>query len=225
MTALDVLPLARFHVIYNSVDTSRGVQSSDAAVTFRRKYGIPDTRAIVTQVSWLIPEKGIADLLEAAALVLKEKPEVQFVLVGDGASRDEYVRLAARMGIQDHLTWTGLVQDPLGDGVYAAADVVCQVSRWEEVFGYTIAEAMTCAKPVVGTRVGGIPEVIQDGQTGFLVPRGDANQIADRILTLLGQPNLRIRLGEEGRRVAAARFDLKQNVSKLLDLYGIGYTL
>src|SRR6266545_804903 len=159
MTALDVLPRDRFHLIYNSVDTSRGRQDLEAAVKFRRKYGIPDRRAIVTQVSWLIPEKGIADLLEAAALVLKQNPEVQFVFVGDGASREEYMGLATKLEIQEHLTWTGLVQDPLGEGVYAAADVVCQVSRWEEVFGYTIAEAMTCSRPVVGTRVGGIPEV------------------------------------------------------------------
>jgi len=221
MTALDVLPQNRFHLIYNSVDTSRGRRDPDAGVKFRRKYGIPDSRAIVTQVSWLIPEKGISDLLEAAALVLSQNPEVQFVVVGDGASREEYVTLATTMQIQEHLTWTGLVQDPLGEGVYAAADIVCQVSRWEEVFGFTIAEAMACGRPVVATEVGGIPELVQDGQTGFLVPRGAPDQIADRILALTHDADLRRRFGQAGRNVAAKRFDLEQNVSQLLGLYGL----
>jgi glycosyltransferase involved in cell wall biosynthesis len=222
MTTLGVLPAARFHVIHNGVDTSRGTQAPTAALDFRRKFDIPERRAVVTQVSWIIPEKGIGDLLAAAPLVLETNPDVQFVVVGEGASRDEYIRLAAQMGIQDNFTWTGLVQDPLADGVYAAADVICQVSRWEEVFGLTIAEAMACGRPIVATRVGGIPELVQDGQTGFLVPSGDPEQIADRILALLDDADLRNRLGEAGRSVATARFDLKQNVSQLLKLYGLG---
>jgi glycosyltransferase involved in cell wall biosynthesis len=221
MTALDVLPQDRFHLIYNSVDTSRCGQDLDAAMKFRRKYGIPDRCAVVTQVSWLIQEKGIVDFLEAAALVLKQNPDVHFVLVGDGASREEFANLAMKLGIAEHLTWTGLVQDPLGEGVYAAADVVCQVSRWEEVFGFTIAEAMACGRPVVATQVGGIPELVQDGQTGFLVPRGAPDQIANRILALTNDADLRSRFGQAGRNVAAKLFDLEQNVSQLLGLYGL----
>jgi len=221
MTTLHVLPADRFNLVYNGVDTTRGAATPAAALAFRRKFGIPASRAIVTQVSWIIPEKGIGDLLAAAPLVLEKNPDVQFVVVGEGNSRDEYIRLTAQMGIQDHFTWTGLVHDPLAEGVYAAADVVCQVSRWEEVFGFTIAEAMACGKPIVATRVGGIPELVEDSQTGFLVPRGDAIRIAARISTLLAEPDLRSRLGEAGRQVAARRFDVRKNVSQLLDLYGL----
>jgi glycosyltransferase involved in cell wall biosynthesis len=113
------------------------------------------------------------------------------------------------------------VQDPPVRGVVRCRDIVCQVSRWQEVFGFTIAEAMACGKPVVATRVGGIPELVQDGETGFLVPRGDVAQIASRILNLLADRDLRTRLGEAGRRVASERFDLKTNVIQLLQLYGL----
>jgi glycosyltransferase involved in cell wall biosynthesis len=221
MTSLGVLPSNRFHVIYNGVDTLRGGQDADRAREFRRKYGIPEGRSIVTQASWIMPDKGIGDLLEAWRLVLSENASAQLVVVGDGAAQDDYVRLAARMGIEDHVTWTGLVQDPLGAGVFAAADIVCQVSRWEEVFGFTIAEAMACGKPVIATRVGGIPELVQDGRTGFLVPRGDVAKIADRILMLLPAAELRRRLGESGRAAALAKFDLKKNVAQLMRLYGV----
>src|SRR5262249_31552242 len=156
---------------------------------------------LVTQVSWIIPEKGIGDLLEAWRLVLEKHRKAHLVVVGDGPARDDYVRVAAGMGLEDHITWTGLVRDPLGEGVFAAADVVCQVSRWEEVFGFTIAEAMACGRPVVATRVGGIPELVEDGRTGFLVPRGDIHGIASRISALLADAGLRARMGHAGREM------------------------
>ncbi len=221
MTALDVLPSERFVMIYNSIDFSRVPGTSETAEGFRRRYSIPAGRSLVVQVSWIIPEKGIVDLLETARLVLSRNRNVQFVLVGEGSHREEYTRLAAEMGLGDHVTWTGLVEDPFGEGVYAAADVVCQVSRWEELFGYVIAEAMASGKPVVATRVGGIPELVQDGETGFLVPRGDAARVAEKILMLLEDSALRERMGCAGRQLAKAKFDVKQNVSQLLRLYGI----
>jgi glycosyltransferase involved in cell wall biosynthesis len=115
-----------------------------------------------------------------------------------------------------------VVQDPLGEGLYAAADVVCQVSRWEEVFGYVIAEAMASSKPLLGTRVGGIPELIEDGKTGFLVERGDTEAMADRLLRLLEDARLREAMGQAGRRAAETRFNHKVNVGQLIKLYGIG---
>ena len=126
------------------------------------------------------------------------------------------------MGLAGHLTWTGNVVDTLAEGVYAAAEIVCQMSRWEEVFGFVIAEAMVSGKPVVATRVGGIPELIDDGQTGFLVDRGDHQAMADKILALLADANLRHSMGCAGRLKAKIRFDLKKNVAELISSYGIG---
>jgi glycosyltransferase involved in cell wall biosynthesis len=109
----------------------------------------------------------------------------------------------------------------LAEGVYAAADVVCQASDWEEIFGWVIAEAMASKRPVVATRVGGIPELVQDGETGFLVTRRDASQLAKRILVLLKDNALRERMGLAGRRVVEAKFNLRENVTQLVRLYGI----
>jgi glycosyltransferase involved in cell wall biosynthesis len=170
----------------------------------------------------MIPEKGIADFLAAARLVLAQNSKVQFVLVGDGAKRDEYMEKADALGIAGHVTWTGMVEDPFGEGVFAAADLVCQFSRWEEVFGWMIAEAMAHGKPVVATRVGGIPELIEEGLSGYLVSRGDTAAMSERILRLIGDIELRQRLGANGRDTVAARFDLRKNVTQLIGSYGIG---
>jgi glycosyltransferase involved in cell wall biosynthesis len=221
MTSFNLLPPDRFEMIYNGVDLSRVKTDPHLATEFRKRYSIPSDRAIVTQVSWVIPEKGIADFLIAAGLVLQQNRNVQFVLVGDGANRDEYMKDAANMGIADHVTWTGMVGDPFGEGVFAAADIVCQFSRWEEVFGWMIAEAMAHEKPVIATRVGGIPELIDEGVSGHLVGRSDTAAMSRYILELLADSDLRRRMGVAGRATVAERFDLRKNVAQLVEAYGI----
>src|SRR5256886_16539959 len=111
------------------------------------------------------------------------------------------------MGLEDHVTWTGMIEDPFGEGVFDAADVVCQLSRWEEVFGWMIAEAMAHAKPVVATRVGGIPELIVDGASGFLVDRGDVKSMSQRVLELLSGSPTRSRMGNAARQTVQAKFN------------------
>jgi glycosyltransferase involved in cell wall biosynthesis len=221
MTAFDLLPQSRFEMIYNGVDLTRVKDDPQLALDFRRRYSIPAERAIVTQVSWVIPEKGITDFLETARLVTRQNRNVQFVLVGEGAYREQYMKDAAAMGIEDRVTWTGMVKDPFGEGVFAAADVICQFSRWEEVFGWMIAEGMAHGKPVVATRVGGIPELITDGVTGYLVERADTEAMCKRLRILLADPLLRARMGEAGRETVSEKFDLRKNVAQLIRSYGI----
>src|SRR5215831_4316373 len=220
MTSLDVLPTERYEMIYNSVDLSRVSPSAELAAEARRRYSIPEDRTVVAQVSWIIPEKGILELLEAARLVLQKNEKVQFVFIGEGSFREQYAKDALAMGLGDHVTWTGLVQDPFGEGVYDFADIVCQVSNWEEVFGWVIAEAMAYGKPIIGTNVGGIPELVADQESGFIVERGDSAAMADRILRLSENRELRTRMGCVGAEAVRTRFDLSTNVKRLVDLYG-----
>jgi len=208
-------------MIYNGVDLSRVVTDDNAGQRFRRRFSIPEDRQIVTQVSWMIPEKGIGDFLKMARLVANQKQDVQFVLVGDGAYREEYMKNAEALGLSDRITWTGVIDDPFGEGVFHAADVVCQFSRWEEVFGWMIAEAMAHAKPVVATRVGGIPELIDDEGSGYLVDRGDTEAMSRRVLDLLNDRDLGRRMGSAGRDKVTAKFSLQKNVAQLIESYGI----
>ena len=212
-------PAARILRIYNAIDPT---QPCGDPARFRSRFGIPAGRQVVLQVSWIIPEKGIPDLIDAAGQVLARNRNAHFVFVGEGAYRRDYTEECRKRGLADHVTWAGLLENPVAEGAYAAADVVCQVSRWQEAFGWTIAEAMGCRRPLVATRVGGIPEVVADGQTGFLVPPGRPDEIAAKVLALLDDAGLRRRMGEAGRRRAAEKFDLETNVAELLRLYGIG---
>jgi glycosyltransferase involved in cell wall biosynthesis len=211
----------RVQVIYNAVDLTCVRPDPVRGILFRRKYGIPEDRDLVTQVSWIVEEKGIADLLEAARLILSKRANTHFVFVGEGSLRGKYTQLASDLGIAKHVTWTGLVEDPLGEGVYEAAHIVCQPSRWEEMFAYTILEAMAFSRPVVATRLGGNPEAVVDQLSGFLVPREDPAQLAEKILALLSDPDLRKRMGREGRRIVEEKFNVRITASRLLRVYGI----
>jgi glycosyltransferase involved in cell wall biosynthesis len=204
--------------IYNGTDLTLHQHESSGAA-FRERFGIPADRILVVQVCWMIPEKGVDDLLEAARIALQSEARLHFALVGEGPQRQFFTEHAGRLGIGDRVTWTGLIQDPHSEGVYAAADIACQFSRWEEAFGMVINEAMLYAKPVVATRVGGIPELVRDGETGFLVARGDTAAMASRILELAGDPELRRRLGLAGRRFAEANFDVQKTSAQLMDVY------
>ena len=222
MTAPEFLPRDRFELIYNGVDLSRVKPDNGRGAAFRRRFSIPADRKIVTQVSWIIPEKGIADFIEMARLVSAQRDDAHFVLVGDGAQRQQFMKDAAAKGLADRITWTGTIDDPFAEGVFAAADVVCQFSRWEEVFGWMIAEAMAHGKPVVATRVGGIPELIVEGKSGFLVDRGDTEAMSQRVLQILNDDDGRTRMGALGREIVQTKFDLSKNVTRLIRSYGIG---
>lgn len=220
--ARGLFPSDRCAMIYNGVDLSRVARSSERRASFRRRFSIPDGRKIVLQVSWLIPEKGIQDFLAAARAVMATNVNAHFVIVGDGPFRERYMSQASELGLGGRVTWTGLIEDPFTAGAYDAADVVCQVSRWEEVFGWVIAEAMAYGKPIVATRVGGIPELVADGESGFLIDRGDVQELEKVLVALLGDPARREAMGAAGRMKVEAAFDLKKNVAQVVELYGIG---
>ena len=221
VVASSYVPQDRVHRVYNAADIGHIDHTGRGAQEFRRKYSIPEGYKIVAQVSSITPEKGIPELLEVARLVVKESANVFFVIAGEGKHRADYTQLSQSMGLQNHVIWTGRLQDPLVDGVYSAADVVCQLSRWEEAFGFVIAEAMACGAPVVATRVGGIPEVVEDGETGLLVEPGDILHAAKAISTLLASPSLRYRMGDNARRSVQEKFNLSKNVAQLVNLYAL----
>ncbi len=215
----DLMPPERLQVVYNAIKPPDLASAPAQAEKFRARHGIPPDSELVTQVSWIIPEKGIPQLLDAAAVVLRERPQTHFAIVGSGSGEQEYKRKAADLGIASAITWTGLVQNPMEDGVYAATDIFCLASQWQEAFGWVIAEAMAFEKPVVATAVGGIPEVVEDGVTGLLANPSDSGQLARNILHLLKDAQLRRSMGTEGRRTVERKFRLEQNVAQVLKQY------
>ena len=219
MRTLDLLESQRYELVYNGVDLTRVEPNAARGVEFRRRFGVPESRKVIAQISWIIPEKGIPDLLDVAKFVVARDQNAHFIIVGEGPYREQYMKHAREMGLGDNVTWTGLIMDPFGEGVFDAADIVCQFSRWEELFGWMIAEAMAHRKPIVATHVGGIPELVADGESGYLVERDNPIAAAEKLLDLLRDSDLRYKMGAEGCRRVHTEFNLRQNVEQLLRTY------
>jgi glycosyltransferase involved in cell wall biosynthesis len=146
--------------------------------------------------------KGLDVLLEALLLV-RERCQVKLIVVGEGPMKPFYEDLARRQGLQNSVVFAGRVDDSTLPLYYAASDILVLPSKdSSEGFGLVLLEAMASGKAVIGSRVGGVVEVITDGENGVLVNPNDAESLSIQIVSLLGDDELRARIGSNGRAFA-----------------------
>jgi glycosyltransferase involved in cell wall biosynthesis len=182
----------------------------------RAELGIAPSAPLVTTVSVLRPQKALDILVRAAQLVHGALPEARILIVGDGPERDALTALVQELGLAGVVVFAGVRTD-VGD-LLAASDIVASSSAFE---GSPLAlmESLGAGKPVVATRVGGVPEIVRDGLEGLLVPPGDPTALADALLTLLRDSGLRDRMGAAGRERQRTEFDIGVMVNRLEALY------
>lgn len=210
-----IVPAKKTRVIYNSAALSRPLGDGAA---FRRNYSISDDKIVVLKVSWLVPEKGIDIALLAAKEALKQNTNLHFLFCGDGKDRDQYESSAKKLGIGDHITWAGQVEDMGGSGVFDTADIQIQCSQWHEAFCLGVAEGMSTGLPVVAAKIGGLPELVTDGVNGYLFEPQDFHSLARRIIELAGDETLREQIGRNNCEKATAQYDLKKNVARWVEI-------
>ena len=166
----------------------------------------------------LFPRKGIRFLIEAAARLKPRFPDLKLVLAGDGFERPELARLAEERGIARDVTFLGWVPNTALPPYYRAA-AVSVIPSLEEGFGIPAAEAMGCEVPVVASDAGGLPEVVEHGVTGLVVPRGDSAALAEAIGSLLEDPARRRSMGAAGRARALQLFDWDRTAEQFEQVY------
>ena len=184
--------------------------------------GIPERPVMmyVGRIDRTSPWKGISVLLQAFVRVAREIPEARLVLAGGGDAVEDHRMQVGRLGIQDRVDFVGTLDDDALVRAYQAASTVVLPSTTEsESFGMCLIEAMACGTPVIGSRVGGIPFVIDDGKTGLLVRPGDAGALAAACTRLLRDPDLAARMGRAGRKEAESRYAWPGQVDKYLELF------
>jgi L-malate glycosyltransferase len=189
--------------------------------TVRRELNIPADAPVVGVLARLTKIKGHEYFLQAAALVAARVPNVRFLIVGDTNIHQEYreelKRLAARLGIQDRVVFTGFRLDV--PELLAALSVSVLSSLGLEGLSNSLLESMAAGLPVVATRVGGSPEIVEDGVSGLLVPPADAEAMASAICRLLEDKTLAMNLGQAGRRLILSRYSLDRAVATTERLY------
>ncbi|MGQ0670858.1 MAG: glycosyltransferase family 4 protein [Actinomycetota bacterium] len=184
-------------------------------VAARRTLGLPETGPVVGIVGRLVPIKDHATFLEAAARVASTRPEVTFVVAGDGELRDQIERRARGM-LGGRCRFLGWVMDL--PTLYAALDIVVLTSL-NEGTPVALIEAGAAATTAVSTRVGGVADVIRDGVTGFLAPHGDPEAVASHVLQLLEDPKRTRLMGHAAREWVRERFSSERLADDLAGLY------
>ena len=213
---------ARIWVVRSGIDLAPYAAPFDRAQV-RARFGIRERDFLVLQVAALTAEKSQRDLLAAARIVLDAKPEALVWIAGDGALREELERQHQELGLGDRVRLLGF-RDDVPD-LLRAADLFC-VSSYHEGMGTATLDAMAAGLPVVATRVGGIPEVVEDRATGLLVPPHDPGAMAGAILGLAADVARRGAMGERAKeRVRAFSADRTEKETRQVYLEAIGRSI
>jgi len=185
------------------VDVETFCPDADGSVV-RARYGLDD-RPVIVCVSRLVPRKGQDTLIRALPAVRRAVPGAALLLVGRGPYHDDLIALAARLGVSQHVVLAGGVPDADLPAHYAAGDVFAMPCRTRragmdvEGLGIVYLEASAIGVPVLAGDSGGAPDAVREGETGYVVSGRDEQAVAARLVTLLGDPALRSRMGAAGR--------------------------
>ncbi len=211
----------KFAVIHNGVDTRAFTPEADPPRRLMARLGIDGRRILIASFTRVEPAKGQLHLIEACAALRPVGADFHVVVAGevtDEAYCTRCRRCAEALGIEDRVSFTGHIDEAARFMAEVDLVVVCSVSG--EAFPRTTIEAMATGRPVVVTSVGGAPEAVEEGITGFVVAPADVEALQARIVQLVQDAALRRRMGEAARRRAEAHFSIARNVRKTEFLYG-----
>jgi glycosyltransferase involved in cell wall biosynthesis len=201
---------------YLGVDTERFVPDSTARETWARKFNVRDDELILSTVSYLRAFKHSHVLVEMCAELAKRKVPARLFVAGDGELLPGLRELAGKLNASDRIHWLGNVADP--KSLLQASDVFVLASVGE-AFGLVLAEAMACGVPIVGSRSGSLPEVVDDGTTGLLATPLDASSFADQVEMLYRDRKRRSEMGKAALKRVQERFTVELAVANTLRIY------
>ncbi|MGE4441526.1 MAG: glycosyltransferase [Desulfomicrobium sp.] len=205
----------KVRVIHNAIDLAAYPGPANKSV--RTELGIPKEAILVATAGRFSPEKNHMGLVEAATRVLEEMPDVYFVVFGEGFLRSELEKAVADAGIGHRFFLPGFRSDVRS--LLHDIDIFVLPSHTEGLPN-VVLEAFACRKPVVATCVGGTPEVVSDGVSGFLAPRGDMDRLAQGVLALAGDAALREQMGRRGYLSVEEEYGFERQTNLYLQIYG-----
>lgn len=214
-----IVPAERLRVVHYGIDPGPWAAAGERREAVRRRLGVDDGVVAVGVASRLVPHKGHAELLGAVAGARRAGAPLVLLVAGDGPLRGDLEHQAARLGLDGAVTFCGFIEDVAG--FMAACDVVAFPTQpsLSEGFGLAALEAMAAGRAVVATRVGPIPEVVADEETGLVVPPGDPTPLAEALGRLAADAALRARLGAAAAQRAATCFGLDAMVGRTCAVY------
>ena len=207
----------RIETVHGFMDFPRFADvGKEARNALRRELGIEGETPLLAIIGDIIPRKGLLHLIRALPKIIKEVPNVRLAIVGEPKRGTEYYEKARaeaqKLNVNDSLLWLGHRHDV--PQIMTGLDVYILASL-DEMFPVAVLEAMAAGRAIVATRVGGVPECIQDGQTGLLAPAENPDALADAILKLLRNPSLRDEMGVRAQETARQEFSINSQTPRL----------
>ena len=203
-------------VRYLGIDTERFTPDGSAREEWVRRFNLPPGQIIASTVSYLRPFKNPDILVEAFRELKTRNVPVRLFVAGGGELLPSLQEMTKRLDVEDYIHWLGNVPDP--KSVLQASDMFLLVSTGE-AFGLVLAEAMACGAPIVGTRSGSLPEVVEEGKTGLLVPTRNFEELATAIQVLSTDSTLRRKMSAQALERVRTKFTVQDAVLKTLDIY------
>lgn len=200
------IPPARIRRISSGIDTARFVPDPRARARIRRRYGLDSGDILIVSIGALVKRKAQANLIEAAAQLHRQGLRLSYMVCGDGPQRPVLEAQSRAAGVGQQIHFPGFCSDV--PAYLAAADVFVHVPLWEGL-GVAVIEALAAGRPIIASRAGGIPELIEDGHTGLLVPPQAPGALAAALAHLVHSPTLTASLGRAGQQRAQTHFDVQ----------------
>ena len=214
MLVADGVPAAQTVTVHEGIDVEYVL--AVPAVSAHETFWLPHHAPVVGNVAALVPHKGQRYLVDAAHLVVQEVPDARFVILGEGELREHIEKQVHQHHLEKHVLVPGFRADVLG--CLKGFDVFV-MSSVTEGLGTSLLDAMACSLPIVATRAGGIPEIVEDEVNGLLVPPRDHTALARSIVRMLKDAGLRQRMGEAGFARVRERFTVERMVQQTADVY------
>jgi len=214
MLIADGVPAERTITVHEGIDVDHVLAAPP--VNVHEAFWLPHHAPVVGNVAALVPHKGQRHLVDAAHLVVREIPDARFVILGEGELRDALERQVRDHHLEKHVLLPGFRTDVLG--CIKGFDLFA-LSSVTEGLGTSLLDAMACSKPIVATTAGGIPEVVEHGRTGLLVPPRDPHGLAAALVRLLKDAALREQMGAAGYARVRERFTVERMVRETAAVY------
>ncbi len=210
-----VAPDKKLAIIHSGVDLQRFQAKTGKDAGSKERSDFSSDRVVIGFVGWLLPIKGVQVLLKALEIVCDNCPQAHLVLVGKGELEAKMKTEVGRLGLSENVEFMGWRKDI--DKILPLFDIFVLPSL-NEGMGRVLVEAMAAARPIVASDTGGIPDLVQHGENGLLVPPGDHNALARALLQLIRQPDEARRMGRRGRHLSTA-FSVEKMVKRIEGLY------
>jgi glycosyltransferase involved in cell wall biosynthesis len=214
MLVADGVPNDRTVTVHEGIDVGHALAAEP--VNVHEAFWLPHGSPVVGNVAALVPHKGQRYLIEAARLVVQQVPDARFVILGEGELREHLEKQVREHHLEKHVLLPGFRTDVLG--CIKGFDLFV-MSSVTEGLGTSLLDAMACARPIVATRAGGIPEIVVDGVNGLLAPIRDHQALADAIVRALKDDGLRQRMGDAGFARVNERFTVERMVAETATAY------